>query len=107
MAFPRGINKVLVGRPKMTSFIAADTYITAAMTYRYPAAGTVTLCGCNPQVDFTIHSPSDRFDENRRMGLLPESETPQQAPFDSQGAYYIDPGYGFSVYDLLSNMTLW
>jgi hypothetical protein len=97
----------LVARPKITSFIGTETFITAAMTYRYPAAGSVSLVGGNPQVDFTIYSPSDRFDENRRMGLLPEALTPQHAPFDMQVTYTIPDGYGSSVAEVLSNMTAW
>jgi hypothetical protein len=107
MAFPRGVNKVLVGRPKLTTFIGADVFITAAMTYRYPAAGSVSLCGGIPQVDFTIHSTSDRFDENRRMGLLPESQTVQHAPFDTSTSYTVPGVDGASIAEVLFDLSQW
>jgi hypothetical protein len=84
LAFPRTTNKVLVGRPKMISFLRNGVFVTAAMTYRYPAAGSVTLTGGDPQVDFLMHDPSDRFEENRRMGILPESQKPSYAPPEVQ-----------------------
>jgi hypothetical protein len=107
MVMPRGINKVLLGRPKMTSFLGADFFVTAALTYRYPAAATVSLCAGNPQVDFTIHCPSDKFDEYRRMGNLPESTSPQHAPFIPGASILIPGGYGTSLVEVLSNMRIW
>lgn len=107
LALPRGINKILLGRPKMTSFLGVNYFVTAALTYRYPAAATVSLCAGNPHVDFTIQCPSDHFDENKRMGSLPESLTPQHAPPTVQGTIIIPSGYGSSLVEVLSNMTLW
>jgi hypothetical protein len=107
LALPRGINKVLLGRPKMTSFIGADFFVTAALTYRYPAVATVSLCAGNPHVDFTIQCPSDHFDEYRRMGILPESTTPQLAPPTVQGSIVIPGAYGTSLVDVLSNSSMW
>jgi hypothetical protein len=107
LALPRGINKVLLGRPKMTSFLGADYFITAALTYRYPAAATVSLCAGNPHVDFTIQCPSDHFDEYRRMGSLPESQTPQTAPATVQGSVVIPGDYGSSLVGVLSDSSIW
>jgi hypothetical protein len=107
IALPRGINKVLVSRPKMTSFLGLDFFVTAALTYRYPAAATVSLCAGNPQVDFIIQCPSDKFDEYRRMGILPESPFPQTAP-PTVGSTIIIPGaYGSSLIEVLSNLSIW
>jgi hypothetical protein len=107
LAISRGINKTLIGRPKMTSFLRDSSFITAALTYRYPAAGTVSLCAGDPQVDFTVHCPSDKFDELRRMGILPDSLTPQHAPFISGSSIIIPGNYGVSLVEVLSNMEIW
>jgi len=107
LMLPRGINKVLLGRPKMTSYMGTDFFVTAALTYRYPAVATVSLCAGNPQVDFLIQCPSDKFEEYRRMGLLPESQTPQHSPPVVGGTILIPAGYGTSLVDVLSNMTFW
>jgi hypothetical protein len=107
LTLPRGINKVLLGRPKMTSFIGADFFITAALTYRYPAAATVSLCAGNPHVDFTIQCPSDHFDEYRRMGILPESTTPHAAPPTVQGSIIIPDAYGTSLVEVMSDSSIW
>jgi hypothetical protein len=107
LALPRGINKILLGRPKMTSFLGADFFITAALTYRYPAVATVSLCAGNPHVDFTIQCPSDHFDEYRRMGILPESKTPQSAP-PIVGATIMIPGrYPASLVEAISTGSWW
>jgi hypothetical protein len=107
LALPRGINKILLGRPKMTSFLGNDFFVTAALTYRYPAVATVSLCAGNPHVDFTIQCPSDHFDENRRMGSLPESLTPHAAPPIVEETIIIPANYGTSLVEALSNMTIW
>lgn len=107
LALPRGINKVLLGRPKMTSFIGPDFFVTAALTYRYPAVATVSLCAGNPHVDFTIQCPSDHFDEYRRMGILPESQTPQHAPPIVQGTIIIPSGYPTSLVEALATGQMW
>ena len=103
LALPRGINKVLLGRPKMTSFLGVNFFITAALTYRYPAVATVSLCAGNPHVDFTIQCPSDHFDEYRRMGVLPESKTPQTAPPIVGGSIIIPGGYPSSLVEAMSD----
>jgi hypothetical protein len=107
LTLPRGINKVLLGRPKMTSFLGADYFVTAALTYRYPAVATVSLCAGNPHVDFTIQCPSDKFDEYRRMGVLPESLTPQTAPPLVQASIIIPGGYPSSLIEALSVGSYW
>jgi hypothetical protein len=107
MALPRGINKVMLGRPKMTSFLGTDTFVTAALNYRYPAAATVSLCAGDPQVDFGIFNSSDRFDENRRMGLLPEAASSQGAAGVPQSSISIPVRYGASLVEVLSNMSIW
>jgi hypothetical protein len=107
LALPRGINKVLLGRPKMTSFLGADYFITAALTYRYPAVATVSLCAGNPHVDFTIQCPSDHFNENRRMGTLPESLTPQSAPATVQGSLIMPAAYGTDLVSVMSDSSMW
>jgi hypothetical protein len=107
LTLPRGINKVLLGRPKMTSFLQEDFFVTAALTYRYPAVATVSLCAGNPHVDFTIQCPSDHFDEYRRMGILPESQTPQKAPPLVQGSIIIPGGYPSSLIEALSVGSFW
>jgi hypothetical protein len=107
IALPRGINKILLGRPKMTSFIGEDFFITAALTYRYPAVATVSLCAGNPHVDFAIQCPSDHFDEYRRMGILPESTTPQTAPPTVQGTIVIAGGYPTSLVEAISTGSFW
>ena len=107
LALERGINKVLLGRPKMTSFLGTDFFITAALTYRYPAAATVSLCAGNPHVDFTIQCPSDHFDEYRRMGSLPESLTPQIAPPIVGKSILIPGGYPTSLIEALSISSYW
>lgn len=107
LTLPRGINKVLLGRPKMNSFLGADFFVTAALTYRYPAVATVSLCAGNPHVDFTIQCPSDHFDEYRRMGILPESKTPQLAPPIVGGSIIIPGGYPTSLVEALSTGSFW
>lgn len=107
LVLPRGINKVLLGRPKMTSFLGVDYFVTAALTYRYPAVATVSLCAGNPHVDFTIQCPSDHFNENRRMGSLPESTTPQTAPPTVQGTIIIPGGYPDSLVEAMSTSSFW
>lgn len=102
LALPRGINKVLLGRPKMTSFLGNDYFVTAALTYRYPAVASVSLCAGNPHVDFTIQCPSDHFDEYRREGCLPQSLTPQAAPPAVSGTIIIPDGYPTSLVEALS-----
>jgi hypothetical protein len=107
LALPRGINKVLLGRPKMTSFLGPDFFVTAALTYRYPAVASVSLCAGNPHVDFTIQCPSDHFDEYRRMGILPESQTPHDAPPIVGGSIMIPGGYPDSLVESLSTGSFW
>jgi hypothetical protein len=107
LALPRGVNKVLLGRPKMTSFLQGDYFVTAALTYRYPAAATVSLCAGNPHVDFTIQCPSDHFDEYKRMGILPEAQTPQHAPPIVQAAIIIPSGYPTTLIEAVSSGSFW
>jgi hypothetical protein len=107
-ALPRGINKVVVQRPKWISYLPdGRIFITAALTYRYPAAGTVSLCAGNPQVDFTVHSPSDFWDYNRRAGILPESDAPQRAPFTPEKDLTFPLILDFTLVGLLNQMSLW
>jgi hypothetical protein len=107
LTLPRGINKVLLGRPKTTSFLGNNFFVTAALTYRYPAVATVSICAGNPHVDFTIQCPSDHFDEYRRMGILPESTTPQTAPPLVGLSIIIPSGYPDSLVEAMSTGEFW
>lgn len=107
LALSRGINKTLLGRPKLTSYLNQDFFITAALTFRSPAVATVTLTSGNPQVDFTVYSPSDHYDERQRSGILPEALTSQLAPFVPAETFVMPGGYGTSLVEVLSNLKIW
>lgn len=107
-AAPRGINKVMVARNKWTSYLSGESvFITAPMNYRYPSAGTATLTVGNPQVDFTLHDPSDFIDSWKRGVLLPESDTPQYPRQLPEKDLLVPRVFGGTLIDLMSNMSAW
>lgn len=101
----RCVNKVMGARQKWVSFInGTQTFITAPMNYRYPGAASVQLSMGDPQVDFTVHDPSDWIDYWRRGLPLPKAISPQKAGTVPE-LDLVGPGY--PLFALLSNPAIW
>jgi len=107
LGLPRGINKTVVRKAKLTSFLdSGDVFITAALGYEYPTVCSTTLTVGNPQVDFTVHSPHHVFNDVNRAANLPDAVYTQTPPYHPQQTLLFPVGFPVSLAEALISAEL-
>lgn len=96
-------NKVLACRPKWTSYInGSDSFVTAPLNFRFPAAASTNVVRNCPQIDFTLSDVGDWKDGVKAGITLPQSRDIQRSPVAPAGDVITVPRIGISLIEIMS-----
>jgi len=96
-------NKVLAARPKWTSYLnGEDSFVTAPLNFRFPAAASTTVVRNCPQLDFSLSDGGD-WRWGVRSGItLPLSRDTQRSPVAPAKDVITVPITGISLIEIMS-----